>query len=49
MEIKHVKKVVLIIDELGDSAYEMANVSKDDTGLPYNIWIDSLGKDRQKR
>ena len=27
--------------------YEMANVSKQDTGLPYDIWIDSLGKDRK--
>ena len=39
----------ILNDELGDSAYEMANVSKDDTGLPYNIWIDSLGKDRQNK
>lgn len=26
---------------------EMANVSKEDTGLPYDLWVDSLGKDRQ--
>lgn len=26
--------------------YEMACVSKEDTGLPYDLWIDSLGKDR---
>lgn len=26
--------------------YEMANVNKEDTGLPYNLWIDSAGKDR---
>lgn len=25
---------------------EMANVSKNDTKLPYDIWIDSFGKDR---
>lgn len=25
----------------------MANVSKDDTGLPYDIWIDSEGKLRK--
>ena len=25
---------------------EMANVSKQDTGLPYSIWIDSEGRDR---
>lgn len=27
--------------------FEMANIEKEDTGLPYNIWIDSLGKDRK--
>lgn len=26
---------------------EMANVSTQDTGLPYSIWIDSAGKDRK--
>lgn len=30
-----------------ESAYEMANVSKDDTGLPYDFWIDSLGDKRK--
>lgn len=25
---------------------EMANVDKQDTGLPYSIWIDSEGRDR---
>lgn len=25
---------------------EMANVSKEDTGLPYDLWVDSSGKDR---
>ncbi len=29
-----------------ESAFEMANVSKDDTGLPYDLWIDSIGSDR---
>ena len=29
-----------------DYLYEMANVSKQDTKLPYDIWIDSVGKDR---
>lgn len=26
---------------------EMTNVSTEDTGLPYSIWIDSAGKDRR--
>jgi len=26
--------------------FEMANIVKDITGLPFNIWIDSEGKDR---
>ena len=26
---------------------EMANVSKSDTGLHYDIWIDSVGSDRK--
>lgn len=26
---------------------EMANISKEDTGLPYDLWVDSLGKDRK--
>jgi len=26
--------------------YEMANVSRKDTDLPYDLWIDSEGKDR---
>lgn len=30
----------------GEAAYEMANVSKSDTGIPYDLWIDSLGSDR---
>lgn len=28
---------------------EMANVSKKDTGLPYNIWIDSRGSLRKNK
>lgn len=30
-------------------AYEMANVSKEDTGLPYDLWIDSIGSDRNSK
>lgn len=30
-----------------DYLCEMANVSKEDTGLPYDLWIDSEGKDRK--
>ena len=26
---------------------EMANISKDKTGLSYDIWLDSVGKDRK--
>lgn len=26
--------------------FEMANLQKDESGLPYDIWIDSSGKDR---
>lgn len=33
--------------ELEHPAYEMANVSKEDTGLPYDLWIDSIGVDRK--
>lgn len=29
--------------------FEMANVSKKDTGLPYNIWIDSAGASRNTK
>jgi len=29
-------------------AFEMANVSKDDTGLPYDLWIDSAGDSRRR-
>ena len=27
--------------------YEMANVKSFDTGLPYDLWIDSMGADRK--
>lgn len=30
-----------------DYLYEMATVSKTDTKLPYDLWIDSVGRDRQ--
>ncbi len=35
---------MLIIEQ--NNTFEMANVAKTDTNLPYNIWIDSVGKDR---
>lgn len=25
----------------------MANIEKEDTGLPYNLWLDSIGKNRK--
>lgn len=34
-----------IIEEFGP-LYEMANYKQRDTGLPYDIWIDSAGKNR---
>lgn len=38
-----------LFEALGNSAaFEMANVSKDDTGLPYDLWIDSAGDSRRK-
>lgn len=37
----------MIIRKENDSLFEMANVSKDDTGLPYTLWIDSLGSRRK--
>ena len=30
-----------------DELFEMTNVSKKDTKLPYDIWIDSEGKNRK--
>lgn len=30
-----------------ESLYEMAKVSKKDTNLPYDLWIDGAGKDRK--
>ena len=32
--------------EMANELFEMANVSKKDTKLPYDIWIDSEGKNR---
>lgn len=38
-----------LFEALGNSAaFKMANVSKDDTGLPYDLWIDSAGDSRRK-
>ena len=38
-------------DELNDLdedlMFEMANAVKEDTGLPYDIWLDSEGKNRK--
>lgn len=35
------------VEKLAESnLYEMANISKDRTGLPYDIWIDSAGSSR---
>ena len=31
---------------MANELFEMANVSKKDTKLPYDIWIDSEGKNR---
>ena len=36
----------LLNNELEAAAFEMANVSKEDTGLPYDFWIDSKGIER---
>ena len=38
----------MIIDK-SDELFEMANVSKKDTKLPYDIWIDSEGKNRKTK
>ena len=35
---------VEILDE--DLLFEMARLDKKDTGLPYDLWIDGMGKDR---
>ena len=41
------------LDEKGqlDEEYltEMANATKNDTGLPYDIWLDSAGKNRKNK
>ena len=38
----------MIIDK-SNELFEMANVSKKDTKLPYDIWIDSEGKNRNTK
>ena len=35
---------MIILEE--NILFEMAKVSKKDTKLPYNLWIDSMGKER---
>ena len=34
---------------MANELFEMANVSKKDTKLPYDIWIDSEGKNRNTK
>ena len=34
---------------MANELFEMANVSKKDTKLPYEIWIDSEGKNRNTK
>ena len=34
---------------MSNELFEMANVSKKDTKLPYDIWIDSKGKNRNTK
>ena len=34
---------------MDNELFEMANVSKKDTKLPYDIWIDSEGKNRNTK
>ena len=35
--------------EMANELFDMANVSKKDTKLPYDIWIDSEGKNRNTK
>ena len=35
---------LLILNE--DALFEMANIKAKRTGLPYDLWIDSMGIDR---
>ena len=35
--------------EMANELFDMANVSKKDTNLPYDIWIDSEGKNRNTK
>ena len=41
------------LDELNkieeELLYEMASVSKEDTGLPYKLWLDSAGTNRNTK
>ena len=46
MESLELRANELLNNDLEASAYEMANVSKEDTGLPYDFRIDSRGQDR---
>lgn len=34
-------------EDYSDGIFEMANLEKDESGLPYNIWLDSVGKYRE--
>ena len=34
---------------MSNELFEMTNVSKKDTKLPYDIWIDSKGKNRNTK
>ena len=43
-----IKGKIMIVDK-SDELFEMANVSKKDTKLPYDIWIDSEGKNRNTK
>lgn len=44
--MKCIEEIIIALRE-SHNLYEMANVSKQDTGLPYDIWVDSAGKDRR--
>lgn len=46
MNLVDAKVNEMLNNDLEASAYEMANVSKEDTGLPYDFWIDSKGEGR---
>lgn len=46
-------KVIKLDEELNtmneDLLFEMANIPKKDTNLPYDIWIDSAGSSRKNK